>query len=110
MIEPKTALKWTQPQIVNEAEGLLSCAGETGNGVYQATTQDCSEVAVDPRHSVCWPEVSGEPISSGRASSMPPIVRLICSSSVLLFFGATIVDAILWSSFDTVCGALVTLS
>ncbi|KAB8260678.1 major facilitator superfamily domain-containing protein [Aspergillus pseudonomiae] len=103
MIEQKTALKWTQPQIANETESLLSSADETGNGVYQATRQDRSDqISANPCHSVCWPEVSGEPISSGRTSTLPPIVRLMCSSSVLLFFGATIVDAILWSSFDTV--------
>lgn len=110
MIEQKTALTWTQPQIANETEGLLSSASETGNGVYQGTREECSEISVHPRHSVCWPEVSGELDASGRTSSMPPIVRLMCSSSVLLFCGATVVDAILWSSFDTVCGPLVTLS
>ncbi|KAE8373183.1 major facilitator superfamily domain-containing protein [Aspergillus bertholletiae] len=102
MIEQKTALKWTQPPIANETESLLGSVGDTGNGVYEATRQDYSEVVANPRHSVCWPEVSGEPNSSGKTSNIPPIVRLMCSSSMLLFLGATVVDAILWSSFDTV--------
>lgn len=103
MIEQKNASKWIQPQIATETEGLLS-SPDVADNIHQATKQICSDDgSVNLRHSVCWPnEISGELVSSGRSSSVPPILRLMCSSSMLLFLGATMVDAILWSSFDTV--------
>ncbi|PLB51161.1 MFS amine transporter [Aspergillus steynii IBT 23096] len=99
MIEQKTASKWAQPG-VNETESLLDAA--PGDGIHYGTarsvssdqsSEDCTQLLVDN---------IGESASSGRVSSMPVMVRLICSRRVLVALGATVVEAMMYSSFDTV--------
>ncbi|KAE8146383.1 major facilitator superfamily domain-containing protein [Aspergillus avenaceus] len=104
MIEQKTALKWTQPEAEDETAGLFDGSNQNHITAYQTTEQVSSDnVSIDQRHSVSCPdEIPGEAASSGKTSRVPPILRLMYSPSVLLVVGATVVDAILWSSFDTV--------
>ncbi|KAF7588597.1 hypothetical protein BBP40_005482 [Aspergillus hancockii] len=102
MIEQKTASKWIQPPTAGETESLLSSSSGDDNATYEAIGQKYPEVSINFRHSVCWPDEDAELVVSGKTSSIPPILRLACSRSVWLCLGATVVDAILWSSFDTV--------
>jgi hypothetical protein len=101
MIEQKTASKWINSPITSETDSLLSGSSGDDNATYQAIGQKCPEVSINPRHSICWPDEDGK---RRKSSSIPPILRLACSRGVLFCLGATVVDAILWSSFDTVCG------
>ncbi|PYI02767.1 MFS amine transporter [Aspergillus sclerotiicarbonarius CBS 121057] len=94
MIERKSASKWIESDEGGEAEGLLSgAAGEHGTGYAAITENDGAGQTSAP---------VGEPLSSGRTTSMPGIVRLMCSGELLVVLMATVVDAIIWSAFDTV--------
>ncbi|PWY88942.1 MFS amine transporter [Aspergillus heteromorphus CBS 117.55] len=96
MIERKTAAQWIEEPAHatdGETQGLLSGSG-TG---YQAIAgQDgmAETVGAD--------EAGGEALSSGKKTSVPGIVRLICSGRLLVVLIATVADAIMYSAFDTV--------
>lgn len=99
MIERKTAAKWIPMESDgDETEGLMS--GAVGQGAsqygYLGEASTGQEVfAIQPHDEI-------EPVASGRASVLPGMVRLMCSGHLLIVLGATVVDASLYSSFDTV--------
>ncbi|OJJ97145.1 hypothetical protein ASPACDRAFT_80634 [Aspergillus aculeatus ATCC 16872] len=99
MIEQKTAAKWL-PSKTEESSGLLGKS--TGYGAL--SEQDSASSLCPPDDVLVEPPVEdgSEPDSSGKETSVPGIVRLICSGKLMLVLMATVVDAILYSSFDTV--------
>ncbi|PWY90269.1 MFS amine transporter [Aspergillus sclerotioniger CBS 115572] len=92
MVERKSASKWIQSDEGGETEGLLSGATEERGVGYAAIPDDGAGQT----------SVPGEPLSSGKATSVPGIIRLMCSGKLLVVLMATVVDAIIWSAFDTV--------
>lgn len=100
MVEQKTALKWIQPS-VNETESLLDAASGNGGIQYGSERSVSSELSPEDCSRLLEENI-GEPVSSGRMSSMPVMVRLVCSRRVLVALGATVVEAMMYSSFDTV--------
>ncbi|KAF9892506.1 hypothetical protein FE257_001615 [Aspergillus nanangensis] len=102
MIEQKTAAKWTVPLASNgEAEGLLNSGGS--NSRYHAIDQSPqTQPPIEaPDSVVASPDGDLDPFSNGRTSPVPAIVRLMCSGGMLVALAATVVDAMIWSSFDT---------
>lgn len=98
MIEQKTAAKWVYARNADETEGLLG-HGETHYGALEEEQND----PLSDDESTDGGE-SGSVSSAGRrTSSMPAIVRLLCSGNMLIALAATLVDAMIWASFDTVC-------
>lgn len=98
MIERKTASKWIQIQPEDGTEGLMSDALSQIDTQYESFGGESPTVQGDS----IQPYEDGEPVASGRASLLPGMVRLMCSGNLLLVLGATVVDASLYSSFDTV--------
>lgn len=98
MIERKTVSKWVQIQPEDETEGLMSGAVAQNDTQHESFGGEAPTVQDDSLQSY----EEGEPVASGRASRLPGMVRLMCSSNLLLVLGATVVDASLYSSFDTV--------
>ncbi|PYH96206.1 MFS amine transporter [Aspergillus ellipticus CBS 707.79] len=97
MIERKSASQWMGDDATTdgETEGLLRGGG--GGGGYAAIPQDCAPTAVPGAD-----EVGDEPLSAGKKTSVPGIVRLIYSGRLLVVLIATVADAIMYSAFDTV--------
>lgn len=97
MIEQKTAAKWGYTPDADETEGLL------GNGEpHCGALREERNPPLSDDGSTDGGE-SGSVSSTGRrTSSMPAIVRLLCSGNMLVALAATVVDAIIWASFDTV--------
>ncbi|KAI9930402.1 hypothetical protein ASPWEDRAFT_171028 [Aspergillus wentii DTO 134E9] len=98
MIEKKAALKWLKPSHA-ETESLLN--GHTGQ-----TASQYESIGQLDQQSIDYPQEQyvdvGEPLSSGKTGSLPGIVRLLCTSSLLVVLGSTIIVAAIQSSFDTV--------
>lgn len=102
MVEPKNAAQWIQSSSDGETQGLLNEEGAHSAG-YNAITANASAGQTSGIADECPTEGSGEPLTSGRSTSVPGIVRLIFSGKLLVVLLATVVDAIIWSAFDTVC-------
>ncbi|KAL4889497.1 MFS amine transporter [Aspergillus ambiguus] len=96
MIEQRTAAKWLQPvsESDSETDGLLGGTSSQDVGYGAAGGQDEAVPTCSAGN--------GEPDSDGRASSVPAIVRLMCSGTVLVSLGGALVAAMIWASFDTV--------
>ncbi|RAL14894.1 MFS transporter [Aspergillus homomorphus CBS 101889] len=104
MVEQKTAAKWL-PIKTEESSGLLDSPAGAGCVGYSTLGDQDSASSLCPPDDVLIESPGkerGEPDSSGKATSVPGIVRLICSGKLMVVLVATVVDAILYSSFDTV--------
>ena len=101
MIEQKTAARWLQSK-TEESSGLLG----KSIGYGALSEQDSSSSLCPPDDVLVEPPVEdgSESDSSGKETSVPGIVRLICSGKLMVVLMATVVDAVLYSSFDTVRG------
>ncbi|PYH41613.1 MFS transporter [Aspergillus saccharolyticus JOP 1030-1] len=103
MIEQKTAVKWLPSTAAAEEESRGLLGESTGYGAL--IEHDGSTSSLAPPGDMLLEssaEDGSEPDSCGKASSVPGIVRLICSGKLMVVLVATVVDAILYSSFDTV--------
>lgn len=99
MIERKTAAKWIPTgSDRDETEGLMSGAVEHGASQYGPF----GEAPTGQGDSTVQQQEEIEPVENGRAAVLPGMVRLMCSGHLLIVLGATVVDASLYSSFDTV--------
>ena len=101
MVEPKNAAQWIQSGSGRETQALLNEAETHGAG-YDAITANARAGQTSGLDDEYLTEGSGEPLTSGRSTSVPGIVRLIFSGKLLVVLLATVVDAIIWSAFDTV--------
>ncbi|KAI2817402.1 hypothetical protein CBS63078_9608 [Aspergillus niger] len=101
MVEPKNAAQWIQSGSGGETQALLNEAETHGAG-YDAITANARAGQTSGLGNEYPTEGSGEPLTSGRSTSVPGIIRLIFSGKLLVVLLATVVDAIIWSAFDTV--------
>lgn len=101
MIEQRTAAQWLQPVSCSETENLLGRTTSCDVG-YGATSGQDQHAETPVATCTASTEGNLESGSSRRTSSVPAIVRLLCSGTMLVALGATIVDAMIWASFDTV--------
>ncbi|KKK19139.1 hypothetical protein P175DRAFT_0520762 [Aspergillus ochraceoroseus IBT 24754] len=92
MVEHKTASKWVQTPTVEE-EGLLGRM-EDQERAYEAASTNTSKPTPH--------EDTAEPLFSKGSTRIPGIIRLLCSGRLLVVLQATVVEAIAYSSFDTV--------
>ncbi|GKZ34894.1 hypothetical protein AbraIFM66950_005291 [Aspergillus brasiliensis] len=97
MVEPKNAAQWIQSSSGGETQGLLNEAEAHGTR-YDAITANVSAGQTSGLDDEC----PTEGMTSRRTTSVPGIVRLIFSGKLLVVLLATVVDAIIWSAFDTV--------
>ncbi|KAL4871079.1 hypothetical protein BDV12DRAFT_206922 [Aspergillus spectabilis] len=107
MIERKNALKWiddyqSESVSTEETERLLGPAIQ-GNTLYEALAKP-----YESEHDTQQPpngkpaDDTLEPTTSKKRRSMPGMVRLLCSGTLLIVLLATLVLAMAYSSFDTV--------
>lgn len=93
MIEQRSARKWIQPQIVAETDALIGAASH-----YESFEDDASSPSASCEDHI---RDDGEPVDA-KSSPLPGIVRLVSSGNMLLVFAATVVNASLYASFDSV--------
>ncbi|KAL5335390.1 major facilitator superfamily domain-containing protein [Aspergillus crustosus] len=108
MIERKNALKWIDdPHFVDvdadETERLIDPADQ-GDALYKALTSSDESEHGSQQLPIGKPAADDtlESTSPRKTRSMPGMVRLLCSGTLLIVFVATLVLAMAYSSFDTV--------
>lgn len=113
MIEQKTAAKWMKPDVTvdGETDDLLNngsaaadnCLdyGSTVQGQSEQTPEHCQAQSAVPTSDPDGHD-KGESMSSGKSSTVPGFIRMMLSVDLMVVFGATVTDGILYSSFDTV--------
>lgn len=94
MIEQRSARKWIQPQLVAETDALIGAGSE-----YESFGDDAPSPSASCEDLI---RDGGEPVNA-KSSPLPGMVRLMCSGNLLLVFAATVVNASLYASFDSVC-------
>jgi len=94
MIEQRSARKWIQPQIVTETDALIGADSQymSFGGDAPSPSTSCEDLIRN----------YGETVIA-KSSPLPGMVRLVCSGNMLLVFAATVVNASLYASFDSVC-------
>ncbi|KAL4787942.1 major facilitator superfamily domain-containing protein [Aspergillus varians] len=97
MIERKTAAKWIDVQSV-------AAEAETERLIDPAARNGASYETIETGHNS--PKPNGKPTAEDGPNpsrgSMPAIVRLMCSVTLLVVLEATLVEAMTYSSFDSV--------
>lgn len=100
MIEQKTASKWLRQHHAGETEALIRDSIENDRGHYESTTRDCPDEATVEHGPVQERgQLNGKATSAG---SLPGMIRLMFSGSLLVVLGAAVVNAAVGASFDTV--------
>lgn len=98
MIEKKTASEWLEREPDHETEGLLS--SQAGDSVSHCDAADPRPTPVED-DTAQEPDHPGEHTSGGRAG-LPGLVRIMFSGSMLVVLLASLVNAMVGSSFDAV--------
>lgn len=109
MIDKRTAQRWIpdEPGTVEETERLI---GNPGSPQAFSHSETASNSDDHPGHNRV--DTAGDPVADSaspkppapwlRNKSVPSIVRLACSGSLLVVFQATVVESMVYSAFDTV--------
>ncbi|KAL3431769.1 major facilitator superfamily domain-containing protein [Aspergillus tetrazonus] len=109
MIEPKNANRWiddahseSESESGTETERLMSPATATLASAYESIPrvhEHPRDFESQSRHST---SKSVAESSTPTRSSMPGILRMMCSVTLLIVLQATLVEAMAWASFDSV--------
>ncbi|KAL2797610.1 major facilitator superfamily domain-containing protein [Aspergillus keveii] len=107
MIERKNALEWLQdqPASVEETERLLEPAAQGDSArKYVAIPEDAEQSASNMGGKSADDDLAESSPSETKAKkrSVPGIVRLLCSGALLVVLAAAVLQAVAYSSFDTV--------
>ncbi|KAJ0418988.1 MFS amine transporter [Aspergillus carlsbadensis] len=101
MIERKNALEWLQdqPASVEETERLIEPAAQ-GGSLHKSVAKpgEASELGGKPADD----GLAESSPSKTKKRSVPGIVRLLCSGALLIILAAAVLQAVAYSSFDTV--------
>lgn len=98
MIEQRSARKWIQPQTVTETDALIGAGSQ-----YESLGNDPPSPSASCEDLIRPDGDDGEPVNT-KSSPLPGMLRLMCSGNLLLVFAATVVNASLYASFDSVSG------
>ncbi|BCS19974.1 MFS transporter [Aspergillus puulaauensis] len=101
MIERKSAAKWIDVQ----SEAAETRAETETERLIAPATEDCSSYGVESEHSSRQQsngKATGEEHPNPSRRSIPGIVRLMGSLTILVVLQATLVEAMTYSSFDSV--------
>jgi hypothetical protein len=109
MIEPRTANRWvddahaeSESESGTETERLMSPATATLASAYESIPrvhEQPRDFESQSRHSTSKSVAEG---LTPTRSSMPGILRMMCSVTLLIVLQATLVEAMAWASFDSV--------
>ncbi|KAL4983875.1 major facilitator superfamily domain-containing protein [Aspergillus falconensis] len=109
MIDRKTAQRWISAEAGadEETERLLGSQAMPGSSWHSEVARnsnahpghDGAHPAGEPAANIAQPK---GPISQSQKKVVPGIVRLVCSGTLLVDLQATVVEAIVYSAFDTV--------